>query len=114
MPLYEYACEDCEIVQERLERYDDPVVPVPCICGGIATRIISPPAKYPAEITPYYDHGLGQRIDSRQQRRAEMARLGIEETGTSHRHGTTGTIYSQPGAPAVSVPKSGAYATPRP
>ena len=80
-------------------------------CDSPAERIISLPVVR-ADLTPYYDEGLGQVIHSRQERARVMKDQGVIEKGTTAMHGTTGTIYSHPGRAAVSVPKSGAHLGP--
>lgn len=44
MPIYEYRCEDCDQVFERLQRLGDEPLDVCRHCGGAAHRIISSPA----------------------------------------------------------------------
>lgn len=105
MPLYEYACP-VHGATEALRRYADRDV----ACCGQGARTLSLPSTYPAELTPYYDRGLGVYVESRAQRRDAMRALGVAEKGTSAMHGAKGTIFSQPGQPTVSVPPSGAFA----
>lgn len=38
MPVYEYLCQDCQQVIDKLKSYEDRDVPEKCSCGGIATR----------------------------------------------------------------------------
>lgn len=39
MPIYEYKCEDCHLVQEIIQ--DIPLKNIPCDCGYHAKRIFS-------------------------------------------------------------------------
>jgi hypothetical protein len=108
MPLYDFECPGCKVVWERLAK---PEQVVTCDgCHQVATRLIARPASYLAELTPYYDEGLGQRVTSRAQRRARMKALSLEEVGSSRLHGSRGTRFSFPGRTVEGVPKSGAYA----
>ena len=43
MPLYEYKCEKCEVVFERLQRYSDDPVTVHEGCGGNVVKLLSAP-----------------------------------------------------------------------
>lgn len=79
-------------------------------CASPADRLISRPAAVAPELTPYFDRGLDAPITSRAQRRALMREQNVVEKGTTTLHGTKGTLFSYPGQPAISVPKSGAYA----
>jgi hypothetical protein len=86
---------------------------VPCTaCGEWAERQIALPARPVLDAPPYYDVGLDAVITSRAQRRRLMREQGVVERGTTAMHGTKGTVFSQGGRPAVSVPKSGAYLGP--
>ena len=44
MPIYEYRCQDCDRVFERLQRISDEPLEVCRHCGGAARRIVSSPA----------------------------------------------------------------------
>jgi len=41
MPIYEYECEDCEVVIELLQKVNDPAPTICSECGGKLTRVIS-------------------------------------------------------------------------
>ena len=108
MPLYDFECATCKVVWEGLAKWNQVLA---CDgCGHSATRLMPRPSSYPAELTPYFDEGLGQRITSRQQRRDRMRALSLEERGTTTQHGARGTGFSFPDRPVQAVPKSGAYA----
>lgn len=110
MPLYDYACGACGRVTESLQRPEVAGLACPA-CGGLAARQLSRPVVR-SELTPYYDHGLGQRIETRQQRIRLMRTHGLEEKGTTEMSGAKGTVFSHPGRASVSVPKSGAQLGP--
>lgn len=111
MPLYEYECLGCGGMTERLAPVTLSAINCPT-CDGPASRILSLPV-IRGELTPYYDEGLGVRIETRQQRAALMKAENVVEKGTSAMHGAKGTIFSLPGRATDSVPPSGAYRGPR-
>jgi putative FmdB family regulatory protein len=44
MPVYEYQCESCERIIEKVQKFSDPPL-IQCEeCGGPLKKIISPPA----------------------------------------------------------------------
>ena len=107
MPIYEYGCDTCgdqfETIRSITTRHG-----VTCVrCGNPATLRISAPVRV-AE-PDYYDDGLGTRITSSQQRLSLMRAAGVEETGTTHKSGARGTLFSLPGRVATAATPSGAY-----
>ena len=95
---------------ETLARWDAPIW---CACGAQAERLISLPVVR-ADLTPYYDDGLGVRVESRAHRRAVMRSKDlIENDKPVVPHGAKGTVFSFPGRPTDSVAPSGAWATKR-
>ncbi len=44
MPLYEYRCQQCGTVFEKLQKFTDPPLTVHPGCGGAVERLLSPPA----------------------------------------------------------------------
>ncbi len=44
MPLYEYKCNKCEHLFERIQKFSDPPLTVCPKCGGDVEQLISPPA----------------------------------------------------------------------
>jgi len=111
MPLYDYHCDPCDHTWEVLQRLADLPLGAGCPrCGATARRLLPRPHivadTFPA---PYDDIGLGVRIDSRSQRRRIMRDKGLEELGSTTKHGAKGTVFSFPGQPTTSVPPSGAY-----
>lgn len=44
MPLYEYRCNQCDMVFEVMQKFSDPPLTVHEECGGNVERLISPPA----------------------------------------------------------------------
>lgn len=110
MPLYDYRCITCDTVTECLRSVGATWIACPA-CDSVAEREWPLPV-IRGELEPYYDDGLGVRIETRQQRARIMKAQGFVEKGTHTMHGTKGTIFSQPGRATVSVPKSGAYLGP--
>ena len=44
MPLYEYKCEKCGKVFEKIQKFSDAPLTVHEECGGAVERLLSPPA----------------------------------------------------------------------
>ena len=44
MPLYEYQCESCHKVTERIQKYSDPLMETCPACGGPVKKLFSSPA----------------------------------------------------------------------
>jgi putative FmdB family regulatory protein len=44
MPLYEYQCESCQKVTERIQKYSDPLMEICPACGGTVKKLLSSPA----------------------------------------------------------------------
>jgi putative FmdB family regulatory protein len=44
MPLYEYQCESCDKVFERIQKFSDPPVETCPSCGGKVRKLLSSPA----------------------------------------------------------------------
>jgi putative FmdB family regulatory protein len=44
MPLYEYQCDSCGAVFERIRKFSDPPVEVCPTCGGSVKKLVSSPA----------------------------------------------------------------------
>jgi hypothetical protein len=61
-------------------------------------------------LEPYYDDGLGVRVESRAHRQAVMRSKDLVENDKSVvPHGARGTVFSFPGQASTSVPPSGAF-----
>jgi putative FmdB family regulatory protein len=43
MPIYEYRCEDCGTVIEKLQKFSDPPLTECGQCGGRLEKLLSPP-----------------------------------------------------------------------
>lgn len=113
MPMYEYACPECGQETMELRKIDQRHESLLCpSCTAPMRLTLSLPALLP-EFHSYYDDGLGKRVESRDHRKRLMQEAGVEEKGSSHLHGTTGTLFSFPGKTVTSVPKSGPYAPKR-
>jgi putative FmdB family regulatory protein len=44
MPLYEYQCESCQKVTERIQKFSDPLMETCPACGGTVKKLLSSPA----------------------------------------------------------------------
>ena len=44
MPLYEYQCESCHAVTERIQKFSDPPLETCPSCGGRVKKLLSSPA----------------------------------------------------------------------
>jgi putative FmdB family regulatory protein len=44
MPLYEYQCESCQKVTERIQKFSDPLMETCPACGGPVKKLLSSPA----------------------------------------------------------------------
>ena len=78
MPLYDMRCPLCTTTWEVLARFNEEIR---CpMCGCLANRLVSAPA-FRDEISPYYDNGLGMKIESRDQRKRVLKAKGLEEVG---------------------------------
>ena len=44
MPLYEFQCETCHKVTERIQKYSDPPMETCPACGGPVKKLVSSPA----------------------------------------------------------------------
>lgn len=44
MPLYEYRCESCHKVTERIQKFSDPLMEICPACGGTVKKLLSSPA----------------------------------------------------------------------
>lgn len=44
MPLYEYQCESCLKVTERIQKFSDPLMEICPSCGGPVKKLLSSPA----------------------------------------------------------------------
>ncbi len=110
MPLYDFLCNDGHTT-EGIRGVAVTWIVCPT-CGLPAERQISKPVIRTDSVDAYYDHGLGERIESRSQRQRLMKASGLVEKGTTEMSGAKGTVYSHPGRATESVPKSGAQLGP--
>ncbi|EQD25379.1 MAG: hypothetical protein D084_Lepto4C00162G0002, partial [Leptospirillum sp. Group IV 'UBA BS'] len=44
MPLYEYSCQKCHTVVERIQKFSDPPLLVCETCGGPLVKLMGKPA----------------------------------------------------------------------
>lgn len=110
MPLYVYACA-CGQTVETLRRVAARHDPLACGCGKPMALTVAPPADRPAEWNPYYDIGLGARVEGRAHRQRLMREKGVMELGPADTpHGARGTSFHGPGMLGRGVTPSGAFA----
>lgn len=83
--LYQFRCPKCQNIFEVYYKLEELVSSFPTTqcpkCSAIAQRLYTPPMTI-MPLTPYYDHGLGRYINSRQERKQAMKELGVTEVGT--------------------------------
>lgn len=80
MPLYEYECEICGRISERVFSVEHFPSIVACDrCDGRSRKIISQIQDVKPAWEPYYDGNLEAMITSRRQRRELMRAQGLEE-----------------------------------
>lgn len=84
MPRYDYECQNCGFVEEKIFKIADKPDWTTCReCGGPAKSIIGGlrPAYVQGDFEPYYDESLDTMIESKRHRREVMAREGLVELG---------------------------------
>jgi len=87
MPRYDWRCMDCGKEAEHWARMDDRELI--CSCGGLMTRLFSPPRAVICDYEPYFDENLtppgstqaGTWVTSRQHRKQLMKEYGLYERG---------------------------------
>lgn len=73
MPIYEFCCQVCNTVFERVKPMSESGLDDVCPCGGKAKRIISN-FKTTESFTPFYHEGLDKVVTSRNDMQKEMNR----------------------------------------
>lgn len=80
MPVYEYKCQDCKFVFERIYRISDFPSIVSCDkCGRLARKILSKVQNVRPNWEPYFDENLDTMITGREHRRRLMKEQGLED-----------------------------------
>lgn len=87
MPLYDYKCENCGIIEDIWAGIEEDRLNCP-YCQGFMTRLISV-VRIICDIEPYFDENLadakkspnGQWVKSRQHRKKLMKEQGLVESG---------------------------------
>ena len=99
MPLYEYACEKCHTVVEKIQKFSDAPLTVCEQCGGPLVRLLGKPA--------LQFKGSGFYI-------TDYVKKGGEPEGKSGSSSTSSTETSSasPAAPAAPAPATSPAATP--
>ena len=78
---YEYICDNCNAVFDVISNWDEYKDRYSCPnCSYMAKRVYSIPTVF-NDIEPYFDRGLGCRIESRADMKAKMIGLGVREVG---------------------------------
>lgn len=79
MPVYEYECEECGRITDKIFRIDEKPERVSCQCGASARAIISAPQRRDCW-EPYWDEHLGPEpvyVTSREHRRQLKKERGL-------------------------------------
>ncbi len=100
MPLYEYACEKCHTVVEKIQKFSDAPLTVCEQCGGPLVRLLGKPA--------LQFKGSGFYITDYVKKGGEAE----GKSGSSSTSSSTETASSSPAAPATSAPAAAPAATP--
>jgi putative FmdB family regulatory protein len=87
MPVYSYECPKCHEITEAFRRVDERNF-MTCECGTQMEIVILAAPNHPKEILPYFDKGLGCRVQDRSDRLRIMKSKGLKEAGDSD-HPTT-------------------------
>lgn len=87
MPIYEFECDSCRVVQEKFFKLGeiDRVICLDCCCDGKAYRVMSRPAQVAPCWPEYMDHNLGDEpvlVKGRGHRKQLMKERGLEEKYT--------------------------------
>lgn len=80
MPIYDYKCSDCGLIENVWAKIDEQELP--CKCGLTMTRVISATRTNP-DLQPYLDPNLGHEpvwVESRQHRKRLMKERGLAES----------------------------------
>lgn len=76
---YSYVCKECKTTEERDVPVDERHSQT-CSCGRALTKAFDPPTHFQNKESfgyPYYDNGLGKRIESRNHHRKVMKEMGV-------------------------------------
>jgi putative FmdB family regulatory protein len=85
MPIYDYECPQCGVKEDVWAGIYEKDTSCNS-CGRVMVRLISP-VNLNLDYKPYYDENLasegqeGQWVQSRQDRKEKMKRLGLVDTG---------------------------------
>jgi putative FmdB family regulatory protein len=87
MPIYDYNCRKCGIIEDIWARIDELSVNCPN-CGLGMERLLSP-TRLQLDIEPYFDENIadpkksphGQWITSRQDKKRKLKEQGLMESG---------------------------------
>jgi putative FmdB family regulatory protein len=79
MPNYAYRCPKCGTEEERYVPVAERNMQKCHSCHVVMEKLFMPGFSTIGEIEPYYDVGLGHRVESRKHRRQLMKELGVEE-----------------------------------
>lgn len=84
MPLYEYKCDLCGSVFEKLERFSDPPLKLHEGCGGAVERLLSPSA-FHFKGSGFYitDYARGSNGKSEPKKKPENAAPAVKPESTN-------------------------------
>jgi len=75
MPLFDFQCTGCGIIQERYEK--DRQVPVTCDTCGAPMKSKYTSFSFSMDFKPGFDYGLGKYVTSKKQRENIIAEKGL-------------------------------------
>ena len=78
MPLYDYDCKTCKDTQELFADIQDRDGQTCTACGSGLDRQWTPPSKGLLVFNPYWDNGLGRRVESKKHRKEICKELKLE------------------------------------
>ncbi|MCL5954201.1 MAG: transcriptional regulator [Nitrospirae bacterium] len=108
MPLYEYSCEKCHSVVEKIQKFSDPPLTVCEKCGGPLVRLMGKPAlQFKGTgfyITDYVKKGGGES----EGKSKGTESTSIEGASASSTAAASASSSPAPAAPAASSPSPGA------
>ncbi len=98
MPLYEYRCETCQKVTERIQKFSDPPMEACPACGGPVQKLVSSPA-FQFKGTGWYitdyarksGNGSGKSASSGESDKSEKKESGESEKAETKKTESTST-----------------------
>lgn len=79
MPLYDYACQRCGRIEERIAGFDEQIIPCPCGCTMTRQFHGNFGINMGVGAYGYYDETLQTYINSNKHKREVMREQGVSE-----------------------------------